>query len=221
MSGSENVSFIKVSRVLPVRRWQALRLIARVEDFPALVPAIKECRIIDRDYRRTITSWAVEMDGIPIRWREEALFDYKNFIVRFKALTGDLESLEGHWSFLEGLSGTTEVVVEAAVRIGVPIMDQMVGGMITEKIRGVFESLLRFFEESIIDKRYQKMDSRGKCRLGVWRDRASLYFQHLIQYLRSLNPNFNPLHEFLGKVFDLMPAYVSMISRNSDQRLEP
>ncbi len=211
MSGSENVSFIKVSRVLPVRRWQALRLIARVEDFPALVPAIKECRIIDRDYRRTITSWAVEMDGIPICWREEALFDYKNFIVRFKALTGDLESLEGHWSFLEGPSGTTEVVVEAAVRIGVPIMDQMVGGMITEKIRGVFESLLRFFEESIIDKRYQKMDSRGANAVSGFGVIGHPYnFQHLIQYLRSLNPNFNPPSPgFLGKVFDLMPAYVS------------
>lgn len=211
MSGSENVSFIKVSRILPVRRWQALRLITRVEDFPALVPAIKECLVIDRDRRKAITSWAVEMDGIPICWQEEALLDYKNFTVRFKALKGDLESLEGHWSFLEGSSDTTEVVVEAAVRIGIPIVDQMVGGMITEKIRMLFKSLLRSFEESIIERRYQKMGSRGANAVSGFGVIGHPYnFQHLIHYLRSLNPNFNPPSPgFLGKVFDLMPAYVS------------
>ncbi|HOE68840.1 MAG: Long-chain acyl-(acyl-carrier-protein) reductase [Candidatus Omnitrophica bacterium ADurb.Bin314] len=211
MSGSESSSFIKISRVLPAKRWQVLRLLTRVEDFPSLLPAIKECHIVDRDRKRSVTSWKVQIDGLPIQWREEAFFEYRSFTVRFRALEGDLESFEGRWILAEGPSDSTEITVEAAIRLGIPVMDQIVGGMVTEKIRGFFETLLRSFENALIECRYGQAGTRPLRAVSGFGVIGHPYnFQHLVSYLRSFNPDFKlPSQGFLAKIFDLMPSYVS------------
>ncbi len=44
---------VSTSLVLPAKRWQVLRLLTRVEDFPAYLPEVKECRVLSRRGRKT------------------------------------------------------------------------------------------------------------------------------------------------------------------------
>ena len=74
MEQSEGEFIVSTNRVMPAKRWQVLRLLTRVEDFPSYLPEIKSCKVLSRTRTESVTSWNVEMDGVPIVWKEKASF---------------------------------------------------------------------------------------------------------------------------------------------------
>ncbi len=202
---------VSVSRVLPAKRWKVLRLITRIQDYHRYLPNILECKVLSREPGRVVTSWLVEMEKIPISWKEEEYIDLQQFAIHFKALEGDLEKFEGSWKLLEHMSGGTEVSVQATIKIGIPVFERIVGGMIAEKVRKNFESMLAAFDNVLTHKRYQKIsdhkvrDVHGFAVIG-----HPYNYQHLVSNLNLLKPGFKaPSPEFLAKVFDLTPSYPS------------
>ena len=202
---------VTASRVVPAKRWQVLRLLTRVEDFPRYMPNVKECRVISHSRSQVVTSWKVEMGMIPISWKEEETIDFHQFMIRFRALSGDLEKFEGHWKLTEHPGGGTEVHVEATVRLGIPILENIIGGVLADRVKKNFEAMLHAFDENLTTRRYRKVrdrqahDVRGFGVIG-----HPYNMNHLIHYLRSFKPDMRiPSEEFLAKVFDLVPSYVS------------
>ena len=86
---------INLSRVIPAQKWQVIRLITKVWEFPAYIPSVKEAVVIQRGHKMMKTKWRVEVEGIPISWIEEDLLTPGENAIYFKAVEGICGSLAG------------------------------------------------------------------------------------------------------------------------------
>lgn len=218
MDYPEGEFVISTSRVLPAKRWQVLRLFTKVEDYPGYLPEIKECRVLSRSRTEAVTLWKVEMGKVPISWQEkdtldihQSNIDLRRAAIRFKAIDGDLEKFEGYWAFQEHKLGGTEVFFKAAIKIGIPILEQAMGGFLSEKILHYFERLLTVFEEILTAQNYEQRGARHVHPVGGFGVIGHPYnYQHLIHYFQSSKKDMHlPSPEFLTKLFELTPSYVS------------
>jgi predicted amino acid dehydrogenase/ribosome-associated toxin RatA of RatAB toxin-antitoxin module len=202
---------ITTSRVLPAKRWQVLRLLAHAEDYLSHVPGVKECRVLSRNRHEAVTSWKVEMDGVLFTWKEKTIPNYRNFMIEFQAVEGDLEKFEGCWKLEDHPFGGTEVFLEAAIKIGIPVLEHVMGGVISEKVRTYFEVVLCSFEEALLTQRYRKIGEKHSKRIGGFGVIGHPYnFQHLIHYFQTLkNTKHIPSQDFLTRIFEIVPSYVS------------
>lgn len=211
MEKNDGVYAVSTSRVLPAKRWQVLRLLTRVQEFPRFMPNVKECRVLSHSRAKVVTDWKVEMGRIPISWKEEETFDFHHFTIHFKAVDGDLETFEGEWHLTEHASGGTEVRVAARVCLGIPILETIIGGVVADRVKKNFDAMLQAFDGILTERRYQKIgdrrinDVRGFGIIG-----HPYNLNHLIKYFQSFKPDMKPpSEEFLAKIFDLVPSYVS------------
>jgi fatty aldehyde-generating acyl-ACP reductase len=218
MEYPEGEFVISTSRVLPAKRWQVLRLFTEVEDYPGYLPEIKECKVLSRGRSEAVTLWKVDMGRIPISWQERDTLDLRQSsielrpcVIRFKAIDGDLEKFEGHWKFQEHALGGTEVFFEATIKIGIPVLEQAMGGFLSGKVLKYFERLLAVFEEILTAQNYERRGSRYVRPVGGFGVIGHPYnYQHLIHYFKSFKEDIHiPSQEFLTKLFELTPSYVS------------
>ena len=160
---------------------------------------------------KVVTVWKVEMGHIPISWQEEETFDFHQFTVHFKAVDGDLETFEGEWRLTEDPSGGTKVQVDARVRLGIPVLETIIGGMLADRVKKNFDAMLRAFDEILTERRYQKIGNRRISDVRGFGVIGHPYnLNHLIKYFQSFKPDMKvPSKEFLAKIFDLVPSYVS------------
>ena len=218
MEYPEGEFVISTSRILPAKRWQVLRLFTRVEDYPGFLPEIKECRVLSRNRSEAVTLWKVDMGRIPISWQEvdtldlrQSSIDLRHCMIRFKAIDGDLEKFEGHWKFQEHALGGTEVFFEATIKIGIPVLEQAMGGFLSGRVLKYFERLLSVFEEILTAQNYEQRGSRHVNPVGGFGVIGHPYnYKHLVHYFHSFKKDMHlPSQEFLTKLFELTPSYVS------------
>lgn len=211
MEKKDGVYAVTASRILPAKRWKVLRLLTRVQEFPKFMPNVKECRVLSHSRAKVVTAWKVEMGRIPISWKEEETFDFHHFIIRFKAIDGDLETFEGEWRLTEHPSGGTEVRVEARVCLGIPVLETIIGGALAERVKKNFDAMLQAFDGILTQRRYQTIGDRRVSDVRGFGVIGHPYnLNHLIKYFQSFKPDMKvPSEEFLGKIFDLVPSYVS------------
>lgn len=209
MEPSQNEFFIRASRILSAKRWQVFRMLLRTEEYPLFLPLIKECRLIERTPRSARTHWEVDLENIPFVWEEEATFDFRDFLIRFRAVAGDLEKFEGTWKLSGLASGDTEIVFEATIKLGIPAFEAVAGGIIAEKVRRYFDALLEAFEEELARKRYQRAGDRSAKRLSGFGVIGHPYnLQHLVSFFETHeHGRAIPSREFLAKLFELAPSF--------------
>ncbi|MFH0985904.1 MAG: SRPBCC family protein [Candidatus Omnitrophota bacterium] len=211
MEKHDGIYTVSASRVLPAKRWQVLRLLTRVQEFPKFMPNVKECHVLSHTRVKVVTAWKVEMGHIPISWKEEEIFDFHHFIIHFKAVEGDLEVFEGEWHLTEHPSGGTEVRIDARVCLGIPLLETIIGGVLADRVKKNFEAMLLAFDGLLTERRYQKIGDRRVSDVRGFGVIGHPYnMNHLIKYFQSFKPDMKvPSEEFLAKVFDLVPSYVS------------
>ena len=209
MQRNDGIYAVNVSRVLPAKRWQVMRLLTRVQEFPRYLPSILECKVLSRERKRVVSSWIVEMEKIPISWTEEEILDLRHFMIRFRALEGDLEKFEGSWKLEEHPSGGTELSVEATIKLGIPVFEVVAGGIIADKIRNYFDSLLKAFEEELSRRRYHGLKDRNPKNVSGFAVIGHPYnLQHLIDFFEAHEKGrVIRSQEFLSKVFALTPSF--------------
>jgi len=211
MDKNAGIYAVSTSRVLPAKRWQVLRLLTRVEAFPCYLPSILECKVLSRERNRVVSSWLVEMEKVPISWKEEEILDFRRGMIRFRTLGGDLERFEGCWKFADHPSGGTELFLEATIKVGIPVFEIVAGGIVAKKVHSYFDSLLKAFEEELSRRRYRGTGShppRHGNGFGVIGHPYNL--NHLIKFFQSVKPDMKvPSEKFLVKIFDLAPSFVS------------
>jgi predicted amino acid dehydrogenase/ribosome-associated toxin RatA of RatAB toxin-antitoxin module len=209
MEKIDGIFAVSASRVLPAKRWQVLRLLTRVQEFPRYLPSILECKVLSRERNRVVSSWLVEMEKVPIAWKEEEILDLRQFMIRFRALEGDLEKFEGCWKLVEHPSGGTELFVEATIKLGIPVFEIVAGGIIAAKIQRYFDSLLKAFEEELSRRRYHGLKDRNPKNVSGFAVIGHPYnLQHLIDFFEAHEKGRaiqSP--EFLSKVFELTPSF--------------
>lgn len=202
---------VRISKVLRAKKWKVLRLITKVEDFPKYMPNVKQCSVIEKHARASLTSWSVDVDGIPFNWKEKDEFDFENFTVHFKAIEGDLEVFEGRWMLADHPAGGTEVRIEVSLQIGIPMVGQLIGGVIGEKLKKNFELMLSSMDDKLVTQRYKNISNRAMSDISGFAVIGHPYnLRHLIKYFKFYKPDLKmPSEEFMLKIFEMTPSYNS------------
>jgi predicted amino acid dehydrogenase/ribosome-associated toxin RatA of RatAB toxin-antitoxin module len=199
---------IKVSRVIPVQKWKAIRLITKVWEFPDYIPCVKEATVIEKSRHTIKTKWRVQVDEVPISWVEEDSLALNQDAIYFKAIEGDLEEFRGEWHFQNHPQGT-EVTADVYLKVGVPAIKDFADSYITKLLTKNFEAILEAVERRVISRRYASYKSGDKEKLAGFGIIGHLYnFNHLAKCLQMLNPDFKmPSREFMGQLFHLTPSF--------------
>lgn len=202
---------VKVSKVFPARKWKVLRMISRMDYFPQYMPNVKQCLVMEKGPHYALTCWSVRIDDVPFSWKERDTFDFKNFTVHFRAIEGDLEHFEGKWTLLDHPSGGTEVIVEVDARIGVPLVEDVIGNVVAAKLKKNFEQLLAGMGEILATRRYKNIRHRHVSDIKGFAVMGHPYnLNHLVKYFKFFKPDFKqPSPEFLSKLLEMTPSYRS------------
>lgn len=120
--------------------YQALR---EMEHFPSFLKDVKEIFIRGAEDNKVVSDWKVDIDGTPIEWRQETLFDDTNHeIIRFRMLEGDYEKYEGEWLLEPQGAHATKVNIRAIFEWGVPGLERFVGHIFDDKARTSLRRML-------------------------------------------------------------------------------
>lgn len=207
--GSNGVIKVRISKVLPEKRWRILRMITRVHRFPEYMPHVKTAEILERHQDYAITYWKIDLDGFLIKWKEKDEFDFRNFKIHFKAFDGDLERFEGCWILNQHPKGT-EVIVEVEAQVGIPGVDQILFPVIEEKLKGNFARMLECLNNKIVSDHYISFKKGDRTKVGGFAILGHPYnLNNLVRYLKFLKFEFAPpSQQFLKKLYELMPSFV-------------
>ncbi len=200
---------IRTQKIIQAPRWKVLRLIVAVRNFPRYMPNVKHCDVLEKHRRGALTAWEVEVDRMTFKWKQKDALDLANFTVHFELVGGDLEHFKGSWSLRELENGDTEVTVDAAVKIGIPMLEEVIGAVIAEKLKKNFDLMLEAMSDRLTLMRYKNIRNREISKIKGFAVIGHPYnLQHLIRYFKYFKPDFElPSQEFLMKVFELAPAY--------------
>ncbi len=201
---------LRIQRFIPVQPWRVLRMITKVKEFPKFMPNVREIEVLEKTDHSAITRWAIDIDGLPIRWKEKDTFDLPNFTVSFKLIEGDLEQFEGKWVLQKENEGTG-VTIEVSARLGIPIIERVVVDILQEKLTKNFEMMVDAMEDRFITERYRDMGGRKSTKPSGFVVMGHPYnYKHLLSYFQFFKPDLESVtKEFLVKLFELTPSYHS------------
>ena len=117
-------------------------ILTQMERFPDFMPDVKSVRVLQQTERGTVTSWETEIDGMPVSWEEEDIFDPEKMTIEYRLTQGDLERFQGAWQVLESEDGESTVSLTVDFDLGVPMLADVLGPVMIEKVRQNSEMML-------------------------------------------------------------------------------
>ena len=109
---------------------------------------VKEVLIEDKEGLNKILKWSIDLDGAPIKWREENNSDEKNYKIEFKLLDGDLDNWMGYW-LINKKEDELTITRKINYQFGFGILDQLTGEIIKNKLSTWNQKLLESLSEMI------------------------------------------------------------------------
>ena len=118
------------------------------ERFPDFMADVEEIKMLESSANRMISEWTTNVEGIPICWKEEDIFDDGANSITYRLLEGDLEKFEGAWTF-EPKDGGTEVVLTVDFDFGMPTLADLLGPILKVKVRENAEMMLNGIKDEV------------------------------------------------------------------------
>lgn len=208
-TGKQELIQVRLERFIPAKRWRILRMIAKVGDFPKYMPNVRKSEILTQDKTSAVTQWLVEIEGLPIQWKQKDTFDLPNFTISFELMEGDLEEFRGRW-VLEKINRGTEVKLEVIARLGIPILEKVVADILQEKLTRNFQMILDGMEDRFIKEMYHAPGERSTKPQGFVVMGHPYNFNHLVRIFKFFKPDLKyATKDFLLKLFEMTPSYHS------------
>lgn len=123
---------IEVSTKIKDSATSVYNTIKNMENFPNFMRDVKSLKIIKNLPDKIITAWEIEIDGAPVKWKEEDIFDDKKLELSFNALEGDYKEYQGKWKIIPG-HNHTKLTIEADFDWGIPVLEKYVGKALEKK----------------------------------------------------------------------------------------
>lgn len=108
-------------------------LASDMEQYPSYMEDVESVKVTHRNGNRTVSEWETSVDGTPIYWTEEDIFDDVNFVIEYKLIEGDLDKFEGAWRF-EEVVGATKVTLSCDYDFGIPELANLIAPTLKEKV---------------------------------------------------------------------------------------
>jgi len=115
--------------------------IKNMESFSNFMRDIKSLRIIKKFPNKIISAWEIEIEGAPIKWKEEDIFDDKKLELNFNALEGDYKTYRGRWKVIP-MDKYTKVTIEADFDWGIPVLEKYVDKALQKRARLALSGML-------------------------------------------------------------------------------
>lgn len=119
-----------------------------MERYPEFMPDVESVKVIKREPNLTVTEWETSVDGTPIMWTEQDIFDDKNFTIEYQLIEGDLDKFEGIWKF-ENTPDGTRVTLTVDYDFGIPELTNLIGPTLAEKVGENSEMMLQGMKNRI------------------------------------------------------------------------
>ncbi len=207
--GKQELIELRLERYIPAKRWRILRMISQVSDFPKYMPNVRKSEVLEKTENSVVTQWFVEVEGLPIQWKQKDTFDLGNFTIHFESIEGDLEQFKGRW-VLEKMGEGTQIKLEVMARLGIPVVERVVADILQEKLTKNFQMILDGMENRFINERYGNKEERSTKPKGFVVMGHPYNFNHLVRIFKFFKPDLkHATREFLLKLFELTPSYHS------------
>lgn len=132
---------IEVSKTIAAAKKEVYEIIKNMERFPEFMSDVKQVKVIKKQDDKIVTEWKADIDGVPLEWIEEDIFNDKEMSCAFKAIEGDY-GYKGRWKLEEANNGKTEVSVMAEFDWEVPHFEKFIGHILEKKARSSLRSML-------------------------------------------------------------------------------
>lgn len=119
-----------------------------MERYPEFMPDVECVKVVSRNGSRTVTEWETNVDGTPILWTEEDIFDDEQFRIVYQLIEGDLDKFEGEWRFAES-DGATLVTLTVDYDFGIPELTNLIGPTLQQKVGENSEMMLQGMKRRI------------------------------------------------------------------------
>lgn len=90
-----------------------------MKSFPAFMRYIDSLKVDQVSPVKFVSDWSINMDGVPVRWKEEDVVDENNFVINFNMINGDYAKYKGRWEVIDSAHGT-KVRIVANIDWGAP-----------------------------------------------------------------------------------------------------
>ena len=122
-----------------------------MERYSEYMPDVESVVVAERRPDRTVTDWTTHVDGVPIVWKEEDVFDDQARRIRYRLIEGDLDKFEGQWIFEPASDGTagTRVTLTVDFDFGMPTLAELLGPILEEKVKENSQMMLSALKAKI------------------------------------------------------------------------
>ena len=127
------MGYVERKIVIEGPREAVYELAKDMESYPEYMPDVESVKIVSRRPNATITEWETSVDGTPILWTEEDVFDDGNFTITYRLIEGDLDKFEGMWKFEQTPQGT-QVTLTVDYDFGIPELTNLIGPTLEQKV---------------------------------------------------------------------------------------
>lgn len=132
---------IQLTRVLQVEPRRAFDVVYDVENFPSFMSNVSAVDVVSDDGRCKIVKWGMVIDGAPLDWTEEIIYDHDRLTAQFKALDGVFLRFDGLWRVQPG-EGGAQLDLELSYDLGLPEIEDIVGPILDERLRRNLDAML-------------------------------------------------------------------------------
>lgn len=139
---------VEASVVIKGNTAEVYALAKDMESYPQFMEDVVSIKVMERSPDRTITDWNARLQGKPMRWQEEDLFDDARPHIRYRQISGDLKKFEGDW-FFDAAEEGTRVTLTVDFELGIPMFAAMLNPVAKLVVKNNIESMLKGMKEKV------------------------------------------------------------------------
>ena len=113
-----------------------------MEAFPNYMENVLQVRITPKSENQSIVEWETRVEEAEFKWKQVNSYNESNRSIQFELIEGDFDLLEGEWKVIEG-SQKIFLSLELRYAIGLPVIEDVLGPILNEKMESNSLSMLR------------------------------------------------------------------------------
>jgi ribosome-associated toxin RatA of RatAB toxin-antitoxin module len=121
-----------------------------VENYSTLMPNVNRVQILEQSEEHRITHWDTEIERAPLIWTEKDTILTATLRIEFDCIEGDFEVFRGNWEVIRpDTGGPVRVACELEYSVGIPVIEDIVGPLLRQKITENLETMLAGIAQGI------------------------------------------------------------------------
>ena len=139
---------VEVCNIINADRGKVFEVIKNMEIFPKFMRDVKTVKVLEYFENRIVTEWVTNVDGVPIQWIEEDIFNDREMSCNFKTLKGDYK-YDGVWKVASLKKNKTRLSILVNFDWQIPNFEKFIGYILEKKARNSLRSMLNAIKKKV------------------------------------------------------------------------